>query len=470
MATIHGGPVNDSIVGTADEDWLAGEGGNDTLGGLEGNDFLYGGSGNDIVKGGVGDDFMVAGTGNTSDGPDGIDRLYGEAGDDWLLCVLGGAGLYHGGAGTDYFWLSVPDSTPIMLDFTVAGATHILPNGATVTQCEVLLFDGSGGDDNVIGGAFRDFLAGADGEDTLQGGGGNDDISGGLGNDSILGGDGNDQLTGDAGYDTLLGGAGDDVFIWASADSRKDVWDGGDGIDTISVGNGNRPLFIDLGRGIGPQGVVLFNIERIGSTFPGISPFDDTVAGGDLGDSIGGGDGDDRLRGSGGNDSISGDKGSDTLYGGNGNDLISSGLRDRSNNVLFGGNGEDTLTGALGMDTVNGGAGQDSLTGSLAADTFVFARLADSRPGTPDTIADFRSVQADKIDVSAIDADASLAGDQGFTFTGQAPFSGSAGELCYAALQAGNVLVSGDVDGDGRADFAIVLLRVRSLADTDFVL
>ena len=48
-----------------------------------------------------------------------------------------------------------------------------------------------------------------------------------------------------------------------------------------------------------------------------------------------------------------------------------------------------------------------------------------------DVIYDFSSAQADKIDISAIDARTAVSGNQAFTFIGAAEFSKKAGERRY---------------------------------------
>ena len=64
---------------------------------------------------------------------------------------------------------------------------------------------------------------------------------------------------------------------------------------------------------------------------------------------------------------------------------------------LYGGRDNDTLNGGAGDDLLVGGVGNDVLTGGAGADTFRFVRLTDGI----DTITDFSSAQADKIQVVA---------------------------------------------------------------------
>jgi Ca2+-binding RTX toxin-like protein len=87
---------------------------------------------------------------------------------------------------------------------------------------------------------------------------------------------------------------------------------------------------------------------------------------------------------------------------------------------MYGEDGNDTLNGGAGNDTLNGGAGKDTLTGDtlpeeVGNDWFVYVLTSDSPTGVEnhDVITDFASGE-DKIDLSAIDADAAAAGNQVF--------------------------------------------------------
>jgi serralysin len=138
-------------------------------------------------------------------------------------------------------------------------------------------------------------------------------------------------------------------------------------------------------------------------------------------------------------------------------------------NVLEGGKGADVLDGGKGSDVLIGGAGPDKLTGGAGGDTFVFNNVGDSTMGSPDVVLDFRASDKDVIDVSKIDANTGVAGDQGFAFIGTGAFTHHAGELRYSVDSAG-AHVYGDVNGDGVADFHVVLSGVTSLSSGNFIL
>lgn len=149
----------------------------------------------------------------------------------------------------------------------------------------------------------------------------------------------------------------------------------------------------------------------------------------------------------------------DTLAGGAGDD------------VLSGGGGRDFLIGGAGNDRLIGGVGADTLTGGSGADTFVFTKLNDMPVSgrNHDVITDFSVTDGDRIDLAAIDAMTTKAGDQAFTLAGS-EFHHRAGELIQTKGATG-MTVQGDVDGDGQADFMIILQGVMApLGAASFIL
>ncbi|MEH6740833.1 MAG: hypothetical protein V7695_20145, partial [Sulfitobacter sp.] len=85
-----------------------------------------------------------------------------------------------------------------------------------------------------------------------------------------------------------------------------------------------------------------------------------------------------------------------------------------------------------------------------------------------DTIMDFDVGGAGVVDLSTIDANSSVGGNQAFNFIGSSAFS-SAGDLRFVT-NGTNGFVLADVNGDGTADMNILLLGVTSMNTTDFVL
>jgi Ca2+-binding RTX toxin-like protein/beta-glucanase (GH16 family) len=532
--TLTGDAGPNKLIGGAGNDMLMGKGGDDLLVGGPGDDVLTGGAGNDTAwygsapsavtidlnntgpqdTGGAGVDTLVSmenvvgsdyadvitgdGNPNVLDGGKGDDVLSGGKGADTLLggdgndLLEGGPGgdLLDGGAGVNT--ASYGSATgAIRVDLTLSGPQYTGKEG----------YDTLLNIQNISGSNFADTLSGDDGSNVLFGGDGNDLLDGRGGNDVLNGG---------AGADTIIGGAGDDAL------------DGGDGIDTVSYASATSGVTVDL-RETGPQDTggagidSLANFERIvGSAFndsltgaAGSSILeggggDDTLVGRVGGaDTLLGGDGNDVLEGGGGDDVLNGGAGVNTASyvhapaavtvdlniktaqdtGGAGHDLlksisnlIGSSFGDvltgnGSNNLLDGRGGADTIIAGSGADTLIGGAGADLLTGGGSADTFVFRSVSDSAPGGEDTITDFSHGQHDLIDLSAIDADVGTPGDQSFTYIGANAFSHHAGELQVTLdLGTGVANVYGDVDGDGVADFHLVLTNVTKIVATDFVL
>lgn len=141
-----------------------------------------------------------------------------------------------------------------------------------------------------------------------------------------------------------------------------------------------------------------------------------------------------------------------------------------ANDVLEGGKGNDILMGNGGQDTLYGGAGSDDLYGGAGQDVFVFKSTSDLgiKTTNTDTIFDFNS-KDDKIDLSAIDANTKLAGDQAFSFIATKSFSGTAGELRYEKKSSATYIY-GDVNGDKKVDFVLHLDTAQTLAKEFFIL
>jgi Ca2+-binding RTX toxin-like protein len=139
-------------------------------------------------------------------------------------------------------------------------------------------------------------------------------------------------------------------------------------------------------------------------------------------------------------------------------------------NTIIGSAGNDTLNGGGGADTLVGGLGRDTLIGGAGADTFVLRSVAESGVGggQRDVITDFLS-GTDKIDFTGIDANTGAAGDQAFSMIGTAAFTGVAGQLRYNWVGTDTVM-HGDVNGDGVADFQLVLTGNQTFVAADLLL
>ena len=87
------------------------------------------------------------------------------------------------------------------------------------------------------------------------------------------------------------------------------------------------------------------------------------------------------------------------------------------------GNGDDVMTGGGGWDVLFGGEGRDTFV-YRSGDATNDSDLSNGRQA--ERIMDFKLME-DHIDVSAIDANVNLRGDQAFVFV--ATFTGAAGEI-----------------------------------------
>ncbi|WP_108662878.1 family 16 glycosylhydrolase [Acuticoccus kandeliae] len=189
----------------------------------------------------------------------------------------------------------------------------------------------------------------------------------------------------------------------------------------------------------------------------------------------------DLMRGAGGSDALIGGLGDDTIVGGEGDDEIyGQGGNDRligaeHDDALFGNAHNDLMSGGDGNDTLDGGRGSDTMDGGDGTDLFRFDSVTDSPDGPlRDKITDLRPQEGDKIDLSGIDANTNVAGDQEFYFLRQAAFGsrdgiGDAGELRYEVV-GNSILLQGDVDGDGVADFEVLLSNLSHIYADSFIL
>ena len=144
---------------------------------------------------------------------------------------------------------------------------------------------------------------------------------------------------------------------------------------------------------------------------------------------------------------------------------LMNGANKKIENVIGTSYGDD-LSGDNRANVITGGGGADTLAGRGGADTFVYTAVTDSTKSAADTITDFEH-GIDKIDLSGIDLDSSQGGRQGFHFLPTGAFSGAAGDLVYNAASG---VLAGDANGDGIADFQIVLANKAALSAVDLIL
>ncbi|MGO4129098.1 calcium-binding protein [Inquilinus sp. YAF38] len=496
-----------NLIGSAANDVLTGSSTDSgDLRGGDGNDTLTAGSAGAGLRGEAGDDVLSGGF-----------YLSGGDGNDILKGVPGNS--MDGGAGSD--WASFSGTT--------AGKTFTLGNGEWDDHLvSIENIECGDGNDVVYDSVEANILKGGGGNDTFYSGLGSDTLDGGAGNDivryggivtvnlatgvgsggyaegdtlisieNVYAGSGNDVLNGSSADNRLEGGDGDDLLRGGAG---ADFLVGGGGFDTVSYYTSAAGVTVDLSSGKGTggdaQGDVLYAFEYLNG-----SQFNDTLTGDVNTEALRGWGGNDILRGSadiimdGGEgrdmvtywhrsdgqtvnlqtdtryvsiEDVNGSQADDTLAGNGGVNLLNG---FNGNDALDGAGGHDLLDGGAGNDLLHGGSAMDQLTGGAGADTFIFATTTES-PSTVagrDLITDFSHAQGDRIDLSLIDANAGAAGDQVFTYLGTGAFTGVAGQL-HIWTDAGKTIVSGDVNGDKLADFAIALTGILSPVAADFVL
>jgi hypothetical protein len=213
-------------------------GGNDTVTGSAHDDFLWGGVGNDTLAGGTGNDLLFGDLGADSlSGGDGNDTLYGDNSDTMI----------NGGAGTDALYWAAGANANInvgadAVEFVQTLGDNDTLNGSTATA-NLVLFAGAG-TDTVTGGSGNDFLWGEAGNDVLVGNGGNDTIVGGTGADKLTGGAGTDNLFGGNGSNTGDGAA--DTFVFTASWGTDFVYGFDDGIDKLDMTASGATQFSQL--------------------------------------------------------------------------------------------------------------------------------------------------------------------------------------------------------------------------------
>jgi Ca2+-binding RTX toxin-like protein len=509
----HGGSGNDlvdlsgflgssaSAFGDEGDDILVGSGQADTLDGGSGVDSMSGGGGDDIYivdnsgdaiveADGAGTDtarvsaaayVLAEGVENlvaTDSGPhnftlnSGDNIVTGNSGADLLRLQQGGADSAAGQGGNDIFYLGGALDLSDVLDGGSGTDTLVLQGdyrfglllGSNVSGIEsITLLAGSNtafGEpgtnryDYVIVVSDSNFAPGLQaringagllaGEDFTFNGSGETDAS--------------FVVYGGRGEDALLGGRGNDVFFFAE-DGRfapGDAVDGGPGYDGLFL-RGNYTIdFNDPG-----YSGALRNLENL--TLSSI--------------------GDERYARGGGTDFDYDIVWANALLGAGGSITVNGALLQANETMNFDGSAEtdgsfrifagaahDLLSGGSGADLILGGLGGDTINGGAGNDVFRYDSASDSTLGARDRVEDFAA--GDKVDLSRIDAATAQAGDQAFSFIGAAVFGNHAGELRVENLTGTSWLVQGDTNGDGTADFELLLVVVDSHALTsgDFIL
>ncbi len=416
----------------------------------------------------------------------------GNAGDNTLI---GNAGINHldGRAGNDTYILT--DARDAVAESDARGGIDTVRASISYSLGENIenLFL-AGRAVSGTGNALANTITGNSLANTLDGGLGNDTLIGGASADNLMGGAGNDTLDGGTGADTMTGGLGNDTYI---VDTKKDV------VDEVAAGGKDTII-------------ASFSIAKLQDTIENLELANGAGAingaGNDLINTITGNESDNVIDGGRGADTMIGGLGADTYIVDNARDKIIdtdasqdlakssvtytlgsavewleltgtkaiNGTGNGNANLILGNAAANTLDGGSSFDSLDGGGGNDILrdfdggdymAGGSGADRFCFAATTATAifGYAKDVVSDFSHADHDLIDVSKIDANSFVAGDQAFTYVGTAAFSNTAGEI-RAALDGTDMIVTGDTNGDGNADFTITLKLVPQLESTDLVL
>ena len=331
-----------------------------------------------------GNDLANALTGNGAvnflDGFVGRDTLDGGLGEDELI----------GGLGNDTFILNDTNATGAVSILHYDTVIEALDGGTDLiyvnSDAPSSAFSpgytlGANIENGTVTGATNFFLRGNELANRLTGNGANNSITGFDGNDRLDGGDGVDTLTGGLGNDTYV--LGDTFLPTIFSSSQYDtVVEGADaGTDTVQV-NSEAPS-----TSLAPSYTLGANIEN--GTITGAFSF-----------------------------------------GLHGNELA---------NRLTGNSAANSIDGHGGRDRITGGAGADVLKGGGGSDFFIYTALTDSgvSGGLRDSLRDFAS--GDRIDLSALDANQGIAGNQVFVLDSggglppaKSPFSRPV-SICWSA-------------------------------------
>jgi Ca2+-binding RTX toxin-like protein len=361
LGYVGGGTIFDfarTIQGSNGIDYLYGAAGNDTLNGNAGRDRLYGGGGGDTLNGGDGNDLLYGGSGNDKlIGGNGNDILNGY--DDSVLSLSTSADTMDGQAGADWYYMSLADTA------RDTGTDKL--NDLFYYSNYFKFSDADGYYTSYYRWGASDIPTVAQPEASP--------LRAQLTN-SVTDGDAVTLTTQDAVragflvtsmtetgaltvarvHDVGSGEIGD--FDWADGNLHLDV--GREALSTVGT-SGNDELEGTRGADILIGGAGDDEIE--GKTG------DDELSGEDGNDEIEGGKGNDKLYGDRGDDKLDGGDGNDSLWGGTGNDRLAG---DKGNDMLSGNLGDDTLRGGDGLDRLLGGLGIDNMTGGEGRDTFVF--------------------------------------------------------------------------------------------------
>jgi Ca2+-binding RTX toxin-like protein len=483
----------------------------DILTGDSSNNIFVGGAGDDTIDGGGGTNTVdcshdIAGVtvdlsgGTATDGWGGTDTLtniqnvIGSAFDDMITPSLFYDNVIDGGGGinTVSFYYAPSGVTVDLHDGTATGAGN-----DTLINIQ-----------NVIGSFYDDTFISNSGNHVFDGGAGVNTVSYAYANSGVTidltagtaTGDGSDTLIG---IYNATGSSHNDVFVGISG--VDNIIDGGGGINTIDYSHDFAAVTVLLSSGVATDGFggtdTLANIQNIVG-----SAYDDYILGDSNDNVIVGGQGNDVIDGDGGTNTIDyshdpagvtvdlsmgtatdGWGGSDSLYNfqtiigshyddsitGDGTSTVSyeTALNGVTVDLSMGtatGDGNDTLsgianvTGSAYADTITGDSNDnvlygnganDYITGGAGADTFLF-KGATALTGVT-TIADFNTMDGDKIDITDV-----LQGHYD-------PMTDAITDFVSLATSGSDTLLKVDLDGTGGTYIPSTIALIHGVTGLD---
>jgi VCBS repeat-containing protein len=407
----------------------------------------------------------VAGPGDRLEG-DGTDNtITGTPQSDFFLLQQGGDDKAYGLAGNDNFYIGGAMTSADVIDggsgsdtLALQGNYAALTLGAGVVGLELIAL--MPGDDTRFGGngkSYYDYNITSVDENVAAGT--QLQIDAGrlrVGEDFTFDGsaetNGRFRIAGGYGDENLTGGAKDDAFLFLSGSwGSSDRVDGGGGSDQLAL-RGNYA--------IGFGATQLTSIE-----------FLVLLSGRDVRENV---DYDYQITTSDGNVAAGQRLGIDAAQLRAEESLTLDGSAETDGFFrVAGGDGNDTITGGAGNDIIEGRGRGDILTGGAGNDIFLYRSVEHSNSTEQDSIQDFSL--GDLIDLSQIDANTLIEGNQAFDFVGmKTAFSGNAGELRFESISLGGPVwrVFGDIDGDKVSDIEITLFisPADPITASDFIL
>jgi Ca2+-binding RTX toxin-like protein len=355
---------------------------------------------------------------NTLTGLAGNDRLEGGLADDILV----------GGLGDDTYVLSDTNSALSFSFFHYDTVTEGVNGGIDTVYVDSDQFTSTITSFYTLGANVENGITAGTSRFLFTGNELNNNLVGNIAANTLTGLAGNDRLDGGLGIDQLVGGLGNDTYILNDTFKQKLLSPFQYDVVIEGAGGGNDNVWVSSQAASStprsPSYTLDVNIEN--GTITGAANF--------------------------------------SLYG-NGVSNVLNGNAAANNLVGFAGN--DIIKGGLGVDNVIGGVGADQLYGEGGTDQFIFSALTESGTSTGfrDVIHDFAI--GEKIDVSAIDANALLALNQSFALDTNGNFG--IGEIGFQ-LSGADLIVRFNTDADAAAEMEFLVLNRASLNGLDFVL